>query len=592
MTILERLNTLSDSLTVSTENFPFINMSCYFFMNQLPIEIAADYFKEQEVNENGVSCGTKYSTVIRGNIECRRIPAAQKRLATNNGSAHRASEHDPVFYKEDGLLFIIPEPTEEQKGYVSAIPNIFIPANAEASLANIPNVPENAYHIVILYAGHLILYKKARDKRGTVSDFIAEIAGVLTSFNTKKPSEAPSIADFVFTYSIPVHPAIEFNVAGHTVSVDDLKDIVDNLQVSLADLDLSFDTSDLDALDLNIDLSDDFTNIDLDLGDPPVLDIDFSADSPTLDLTGITAPSVDLSAATAAINKASNFIGGLTPSSGTYTATGVPTGAFWLDDEDPEMVQSAVQLANQEVNKGTALANSEISKLTAYQAQIDAKISEFRGKVEAFTSVNSMKVQEINAKLDLYRSTIDAKVSAIQARTTIINAKLTEIKTRLDKVMGKLQLELQARDSKNQTILAREQLTVQVFSERVQNYSARLGKVIQREQMKLQEWQTRVQQEVQKNQVLLQKFQNDLSSYSTKYQTELGKWSSNTEKDLKEFENQLNLALTDLQSIEPISGKFQMTSQTYVNLMEESQMLYQKYMNEFQIFVGAPIESN
>lgn len=598
MTVLERLQTLSDSLTNDTDNLDYVDTACVFFMNQLPESFAKEFFIEEEVPVNGLVCGKKYSSVIRVDNECRMIPASKKRLASKSSSQYFASDDDPVFYKENGMLFILPSPTTDKKGYVSKMPSSFIPDGANNTLESIPNIPDDAEYLVILYAGHLILYKKARDTRASFETYVNEISGILTNFNTKKPAIVPVISDFDFIDTVPSHPNIALSIAGYSVNFTDITDIADAVGVDVSDLDLTFDTSRLEESiandDLAIDLSVDFSGLDVNINDDTFdLTIDLSSSPPSLDLTGITAPTVDLSDAVAAINKASDFIGTLTTEAdGSQTPTQVPTGAFWLDDEDPEMVQSAAQLASQEINKGASLANAQLSTLEAYKSQIDAKIAEFRGHVEAYTSKNTLKATELESKLSLYKSKIDGKTTEVRAKVEVINAKLTELQAKLNKAIQKLQLDLQARDSSNQIIINREQLTVQEYSARIENYSVKLNKIVQREQLNLREWETRVNQEIQKNQLLIQQFQNELNSFSTKFQTQINEWSSNTEKEFKTFESKLNLAISELQSIQAISSKFQVSSQDYAALMQESQMLYEKYMNEFQMYLGVSNENN
>ena len=56
MTVLERLETLSDKLTLDADNFDYVNTACVFFMNQLPESLAQDFFIEEEVPADSTRC--------------------------------------------------------------------------------------------------------------------------------------------------------------------------------------------------------------------------------------------------------------------------------------------------------------------------------------------------------------------------------------------------------------------------------------------------------------------------------------------------------------------------------------------------------
>ena len=581
MSILEKLSIISDRLDNSDLNLDYIDMAAIFFMNSLPYQISKDYFLEHEFDDNGIKCGTKYSDVIRNGEECRLIRSSLRFKAQKENSQYYASENDPVFYKKAGFLYVLPKKKSSNDEFlVNKIPNSFI-KNSELS-----NVPEESEYIILMLSGHIILYKKARDKRYLLSGYIGEISDRLTSFDSKKPESSPEITDFYFEEPAPTHPVISLDIETHSISLEDITDIADSIGVDVSDLDLSFDSSGLDDTNLNIDLSEDFTGIEDTIDyDEIDLTIDFLSDAPSLDLSEVTFPTIDLTDTFKAIENAYEFVGSL-DTSDDENAKDVPKGAFWLDDEDPEMVQSAIQLASQEVNRANSIANSQLSSLQTHKTEIDAKISEFRGKLEAYTSENNLKVQEIQSKLSLYQSKIKVKSDEVQSKIAVVNGKLSELEAKINKALSKIQVDLQARDANNQIIINREQLTVQEYSTRIQNYSAKLNKIVQREQMQLKEWETRVQQEIQENNQLLQKFQNEINAYSVKFQNKLNEWSSNTNKEFKEFENNLNLAMNELQTIQAISSKLQIDSQEYNQLISESNQMYQKYQNEYQKFLG------
>jgi len=258
------------------------------------------------------------------------------------------------------------------------------------------------------------------------------------------------------------------------------------------------------------------------------------------------------------------------------------------------MVNSAVQLAQTEIQKAATISNNQLSALNTYKSEIESKFTEFKAKAEAYLSEVEFKSKEAQSKLAVYQGKIQGRASELQARVQIIQAKLSEIQSQVNQQVSKLQLELQNKQGANQTILSREQLGIQDFSAKLSNYQSILQKAVQREQMLLQEWQGRVQQKIQYNQQLLSKFQNELGLYSNQFQIELNTWSANNNNLFQVFASSTNLAQLLLQPIQVVASKFQMENTYYSQLLGEAQNIYQKYLNEFNRYLSvyASKESN
>lgn len=374
MTLLEKLSVLSHVLESSTENFRHINTASSFFINTLPQFIAEDFYIEEEIDENGLKCGLKYSGVVRDGIPCRKIPSSIKRRLNNNNSAYFIDENDPVFYKENGKIFVKPDPKENEKAFVLKIPTSFIPEGSDPSLENIPNIPEEAENVILIYSAFLIVSSKFR------------------------------------SLSFPQLP--EFN------------DTIDQFDISFPDI-----------ADLSVDISFDLSSIN-ELISPNIGDDSFQFDSERIE-EGLNA-----------LNNAFKFIGSITTTGSGNEVTDVPTGAFWLDDEDPEMVQSASQLAAQEINRANSYFGNRASGLNSYRTLVDGKVAEFQSKVQ-------LEIQKISAKVQVISSEIESKRLLLEKHGVIIQ----EVNMRLQK----FQIDVQQRLQKNQQLLER-------FSQSLQSY--------------------------------------------------------------------------------------------------------------------------
>jgi hypothetical protein len=379
MTLLERLASISRSFPSNLDNLNYINVACSFFINTLPNQLSRDFYIEEEVSDgNGIACGLKYDSVIRDTVPCRRIPLNLKRRINVVNSEFSVSVEDPVFYKENSKIFIKPDPTVDEKGYVMKIPSVFIPDGASTDIEDIPNVPKESENIILIYAGFLIVSKLLRD------------------------------------LSFPEFPTFNDTQNEYTISFPVIGDIT---------VDTTLDFTDLDALS--------YTDVD---------QSEFNLD-----------PS-EITKGLAALENAFKFVGSLTEDAGgpdnPYSPTGVPTGAFWLDDEDPEMVQSASQLAAQEVNRANSYFGNRSTGLNTFRTVVDGKVAEFSAKV-------NVQIQKIRARIDRMQVEAQAKGLLLQKH----GLEIQEVQTELQK----FQIDIQQRLQQNQQLLER-------FGQQVQSY--------------------------------------------------------------------------------------------------------------------------
>jgi len=387
LTVLQKLKLISDAVPDDENNLQYVDVASEFFMNSLPNYIAQKYYVPVEVtDDNGLECGTKYGHVIRDGLPCREGMAAYKHLYSNTNSQYGVNEDDPIWYKEQGKVFIKPAPTSTEKGYVASIPRNFISDYTASGLQAIPNTPANAEHIILLYAAFLILQKNMR------------------SINDSYPTFPNTFDDTANNLSIsfPTLP---------TISID-----------------TSLNFTALDSLSMNSNS----------IGD-------YSIDS------------AEIAKAFKALDNAYEFIGSLETNVGTFNpndesddADNVPKGAFWLDDEDPEMVDSAVRLAAQEVNRANGYFQNQGQGLQSFATAVNASATEYQAKV-------NKELQKISSQIQSINSTISSKSLELQKH----NLSISEVQTELQKFQADVSQRLQ----KNNQILQRYSTQVQSFQQ-------------------------------------------------------------------------------------------------------------------------------
>lgn len=90
-------------------------------------------------------------------LKCSPINAAFRSNAANKDSIYYADANAPVYYIDNAVLSIIPEPTENQNAKISIVlPDTSI-AHSDSAIANFPS---EMYHGVILYAAGQLIHNK------------------------------------------------------------------------------------------------------------------------------------------------------------------------------------------------------------------------------------------------------------------------------------------------------------------------------------------------------------------------------------------------------------------------------------------------
>ena len=573
MTLFEKLQLQSDLIKEWVDSLSYIELACSYFMNQLPEPIAVEFYEMKEVPDAGIECGTKYSDVLRWKYPCRQIISSRVPLAEDEDSQFYATKFDPVFFKRNGKLYVLPEPTEEEKAYVNKIPTSFIEDFEDEETTEIPKIPENAEHIVLLYAAYLVLYKRMRDARDDGMKYVDKFQKLIEDYQKSIPAKL-SFDDFEFEQEKPEVPELSYDEElDIELDFQEIEDLKSELDFGLAlDLDYDFDLDELNEID--VDLSDEIDAIDTSINDPSFV-IDFydwaQREFPEIDEFP-DLPDLDMSGALTALENARGFIG-------DWSSDTMPQGAFWNKDEDPEMVQSTVQLASQEVNRANGISNTELSKVQLYTSKIEAIVAKFRAQADVIISEVQARTADINGRVSVFTSKIDARAKELEARINTIRIKLESAQTMLQIKSQKAQIEMQYKLGFNQS-------KIDELNAKLNRYSITVQAVVQREGLKLQEYQTKVQSEIQRNQQLLEHFAQEFGAYSNEFQLRLTEYQTNLGNKFQKIQSDLEIAASHLQPAQVVGTQFEVENSMYAKLVGEAQMVYQKYENEFAKFLG------
>ncbi len=103
-----------------------------------------------------------FITVERHGIECLPVNPKNKHLYTHVDSMYEATENDPIYYKDNGTIYVKPSPSSSQLAYYTYIPEYSI-SNFSSGTSSIEYYPKEYYEHVILYAAVKTLDRKLLD---------------------------------------------------------------------------------------------------------------------------------------------------------------------------------------------------------------------------------------------------------------------------------------------------------------------------------------------------------------------------------------------------------------------------------------------
>jgi|10_taG_2_1085330.scaffolds.fasta_scaffold02737_2 hypothetical protein len=667
MKIWEKVNNITGNDSKSRYLVPYINAGSKFLLSALPEKFLWTIASETEVNgwdsvdtNNYESLGQgsaiaydkilavyRYDGATTTSVTLNSVTTdyyrGKKRVAAESpdknihifdesSSLLSATKMFPKFYKLSGKIYIKPDPdynaTDSQQTYTplgGISENIAAKAGDKGVIVYSapPIIDENTdswilteyENIVLFYAAsldHFRLSSVYRDLCKTQIDAI--VTTIINNYKSNIPSIIlPSEPSGTLTFSISgsLPSSIVLSRALPTFSFSD--SLPSDIAVSAA-LPTTFSiSSSLPSFDGIISpLPSDFSissSLPSSFSLAEALPSDFS--SPTT----VTKPtegvhSLDNTSITDALTKAEKLIDDA--SGGAYTTT----AEGWLADEDSEMVNSTVGVANIELQRAGAAIQKEKTKLEAFSAKLGERMSIYQNDISKYSSEVQKEANRIKSKLDKHNAAVSKEDSRIKSDITKYSAEVQKESGRMSSSLAKYEREVSKSISKYQADVAAYQAEIQKEAQRtgvdVSIYNAQLSKEKTRVDSEIARYQASLSKsiqtftlDVQVYQAEVQKEGQRISSEISKYEAEIGKASKDMEKQVQQFtldmqnygqivgaRNQkfqaeladankyLQEATTKLQAAQVYTSKSQQSIQT-------SGMYYQRAVNELSAITGS-----
>ena len=331
------------------------------------------FSKEDSVDDAGTTIAdTHITSVARGSVNASKINPTDRFAAVDSSSLSYATDGDPVWYIYGDKIFVKPtggSPTYShlQEGTLT---------NWDASSSAISYFPEDMYNSVVLFASIKVIQHKMIEMHGNT-----DIATALTAANTEL-DETQAICDLINTQA-------DSAVTNIVAAVTEAAEIV-----TQTDNSSDFNTA-LVALNSAID------KFRADGGDPALFGDETQYE------TG-----VGLTHIRNALSKVENLIDGATMGGDTEPES----AQYWLKQEDTEMVNSTLAVAQTEI----ARANASISEWNTTAQTLSLEIESFAKEVQARASFTGAKMQAVQA----YISSASSYLQAAQGYAAEISTKI------------------------------------------------------------------------------------------------------------------------------------------------------------------------
>ena len=520
---------------------------------------------------------------------CREIPAMYGDLTNDSTDLnYYATAGDPVFFITNNssgnpTLFVRPNPTNAQPSYVHHI--AYPTVNVDASTIEIANFPDEAKHLVVLYAAVKQLHQYMNLKRNDLpSDLVAP---VLELISESLPTwSAPS--DFVAPAK-PVVPSLSAQSVTITGTAPTFIKPVRVPQTAFSSYSSGLSETDPGIFSIS--------------SVAPVIPTPPSYTTPDISSTTISSTLVsDLG--TIPTYTAPKVTGDTQELTATIVAGAVGSTGDYINYEHWFDVLTDMIETNEDIEMASVQLNKISTYIQSYQVALQHQLNIFNKENVAYQA----KVQEgmQQAQIDASRAQGQAQISATEAQQ--------EASLLLQKEAQEYSAKLQKYQSELSTYQANVSKEVQEYGQKLQQYSIELNSSyqawaktesdnisayqtdIQNELNKFNkenvEYQTKFQKDVQDASFSdidearkLQKYQSEIQAYASEVNTNAQTFANEVVKNRAAFDTSMQKYASEVQKVSASNSstlqKFQAETADYSTKLQKQGIDYQWYQGQY-----------
>jgi len=176
-------------------------------------------------------------------------------------------------------------------------------------------------------------------------------------------------------------------------------------------------------------------------------------------------PDVNFADIDAYLTKANDTLGSL-------SVKDSPNASFWLDDEDPEMVNSAVTIANSHLATAKTMLESQASSYATYNASINADYMKFKAEVDKTTSLIDFEMKRISSEIQVYQSKLQSIAQASGANSSKAQLELARHNANIQKYFQQITSDIQVHSTNIQQKIQLVNSSLSVFQLKISTLQA------------------------------------------------------------------------------------------------------------------------
>tara|TARA_R100000458_G_scaffold59511_1_gene70300 strand:+ start:658 stop:2454 length:1797 start_codon:yes stop_codon:yes gene_type:complete len=277
------------------------------------------------------------------------------------------------------------------------------------------------------------------------------------------------------------------------------------------------------------------------------------------------------------------------------TVLDIPKVDTFLDDEDPEMADSARGKVISQIQMYQADIQNELNEFNMMNAKYQANLQKDIQNAQLGSKDDDQALQKYSGEVQDYQAEVasivqgnQAQISEWQQENAVkiqkYTADMQDALNNFNKENTEYQAKLQKDIQNAQLVDANESKKLQKYQAEVQGYSAEVGKIVQGNQAEVNEWQIESALLLQKYTAEMQSSLNDFNKSQVEYQGELQRVmqeaqlkSADDNQKLQKYATEIQSYSSEVQSllsdynakIQKLNGKYQWAQGRYVALKQE-----------------------
>ena len=215
------------------------------------------------------------------------------------------------------------------------------------------------------------------------------------------------------------------------------------------------------------------------------------------------------------------------------------SAAYWLSDEDTEMVSATLATAGQEINRATSELGVQKTKLEEFASKVNSNVSKFSAELTKYQAKTESELADAKVKSDKYNSEVSKETgkvgsdiqkyqAEVQKETGRVEHEVNKYKAEVDKELSKVKTEV----DKYNIELTKE---INRVTSGIQKFEQQIVKDVQVYQKEIEVYNSEIQGEAAKKGIDITVYQRELEKEVQRVNSEMAKYQASLGKSVQDF---------------------------------------------------------